>query len=162
MLMQILTRTPVWVWLLLITLLALGYSQTRDRLVGLRRTMLMPIAMVALSVYGTVSAFGASPAVLGAWLATAAVVASLIMVRPVPASTRFDNASKEYAIPGSWLPMLIILAIFLTKYAVGVSLAMRPSLAHDDVFPIVIGVLYGVFSGFFAGRAIRLWRLIFV
>ena len=159
MLTQILQKTPVWVWALLAGLIALGYSQTRDRVVGLQRTMLMPMAMVALSVLGTVSAFGASPSVLGTWFATAALVASFIMSRPAPASTRFDGATKQYAIPGSWLPMLIILAIFVTKYAVGVSLAMRPSLAHDDVFPLVIGALYGVFSGFFAGRTLRLLRL---
>ena len=159
MLTQILMNTPIWVWGLLAGLIFLGYSQSRDRVVGLQRTMLMPVVMVALSVLGTVSAFGASPTVLGVWLVTAALVASFIMLRPVPASTRFDSASKQYAIPGSWLPMLIILAIFLTKYAVGVSLAMRPSLAHDDVFPLVIGVLYGLFSGFFAGRALRLWHL---
>ena len=159
MLTQILQKTPVWVWALLAGLIALGYSQTRDRVVSQLRAMLMPMAMVALSVYGTVSAFGVSPAVLGLWLVTAALLASWIMQRPVPVNTRFDGAAKQYAIPGSWLPMIVILAIFLTKYAVGVSLAMRPSLAHDDVFPLVIGALYGVFSGFFAGRTVRLWRL---
>lgn len=141
MLRQILQKTPIWVWALLAGLIALGYGQTNDRVVGLQRTMLMPIAMVALSIFGTVSALGASLSVLGIWFAAAAQVASLIMSRPAPASTRFDSATKQYAIPGSWLPMLIILAIFLTKYAVGVSLSMRPSLAHDDVFPIVIGTL---------------------
>lgn len=162
MLIQIFSKTPIWVWVLLIALLALGYSQTRDRVIGLQRIMLMPVVMVTLSVLGTVSAFGTSPTVLGVWLITTAAMASLVLLRPATRGTRFDNVSKQYEIPGSWLPMIVILAIFLTKYAVGVSLAMRPSLAHDDVFPLVVGALYGVFSGFFAGRAIRLWRLTLV
>ena len=61
--------------------------------------------------------------------------------------------------PGSWLPMGVILAIFMTKYAVGVTLSMQPSLAHSDAFTLSVSLLYGLFSGFFAGRAIRLWRL---
>ncbi len=36
---------------------------------------------------------------------------------------------------------------------------MQPQLARDAQFTLVTGTLYGVFSGLFAGRAIRLWRL---
>ena len=36
---------------------------------------------------------------------------------------------------------------------------MQPSLAHDSQYTLVVGTLYGVFSGLFSGRAMRLWRL---
>ena len=45
MLTQIWQKTPIWVWALLAGLIALGYSQTRTRVVGLKRTMLMPVAI---------------------------------------------------------------------------------------------------------------------
>jgi hypothetical protein len=44
---------------------------------------------------------------------------------------------------------------------VGVTLAMHPSMARDALFATLVGMLYGVFSGFFAGRALRLLRLAF-
>ncbi|MDO8458810.1 MAG: hypothetical protein Q7T07_18055 [Burkholderiaceae bacterium] len=162
MLTHILQKTPIWVWALLAGLIALGYSQTRTRVVGLQRTVLMPVAMMLLSLYGTLSAFGLSATTLAPWLTACAGMAGLILLRPVPDSTRYDCASKRYALPGSWLPMGVILAIFLTKYAVGVTLSMQPGLARDPIFVLVVSLLYGLFSGFFAGRALRLWRLALV
>ena len=55
--------------------------------------------------------------------------------------------------------MLLILGVFLTKYVVGVELAMQPALARDGPYTLAVGTLYGVFSGLFVGRAARLWRL---
>ena len=162
MLTQILQKTPIWVWTLLIGLLALGYSQTRSRNVGLARTIIMPVAMIALSLFGTVSAFGSTTTVLGAWFTSCLLVVSLTLTQAAPAGTAYQRSTRQYAMPGSWLPMGVILAIFMTKYAVGVTLSMQPSLADSDAFPLIVSLLYGVFSGFFAGRAIRLWRLALV
>ena len=55
--------------------------------------------------------------------------------------------------------MLLILGVFLTKYVVGVELAMQPALAHDGAYTLAVATIYGVFSGLFVGRAARLWRL---
>jgi len=52
-----------------------------------------------------------------------------------------------------------MMGIFFTKYVVGVLLAMHPELAHQVAFAVGISALYGVFTGIFTGRAIRLWRL---
>jgi hypothetical protein len=42
---------------------------------------------------------------------------------------------------------------------VGVSLAMHPALAANGNFTLAVATLYGVFSGIFAGRTVRLLRL---
>jgi hypothetical protein len=36
---------------------------------------------------------------------------------------------------------------------------MQPTLANDGQYSLIVGALYGLFSGAFAGRAARLWRL---
>jgi hypothetical protein len=162
MLGPVLKSTPTWVWGLLAVLAGLGLSQARTRDASLARIALMPIAMVALSLWGTLSAFGSSPQlgyVLAAWFATAAVALALVARMAPPAGTRYDAGSRTFTLPGSWIPMLLILGIFLTKYIVGVELAMRPTLALDGQYTLVVAALYGVFSGVFAGRAARLWRL---
>lgn len=38
-------------------------------------------------------------------------------------------------------------------------LAMQPALARDGRYTLIVGALYGLFSGAFAARAVRLWRL---
>lgn len=59
------------------------------------------------------------------------------------------------------MPLALILGIFLTKYLVGVELALQPALARDSDFALQIAALYGVFNGLFAAlRALRLWKLV--
>ena len=58
--------------------------------------------------------------------------------------------------------MALILGIFLTKYAVGVSVAMHPELKLQANFSVAVAMLYGAFSGIFAGRALRLIRLVWL
>ena len=79
---------------------------------------------------------------------------------PVPAGTTYDPARRQFQLPGSWVPMALIMGIFLTKYFVGVELALQPALARDSSFALQIALLYGVFNGLFAARALRLWRLV--
>jgi len=159
---QILANTPLWVWGLLVALLALGYSQARDRSASLVRITVMPVAMTTLSIWGTASAFGSSPMfgyTMLAWMFAAALFFSVITPTAAPRGTSYDPATRTFAMPGSWVPMLLILGIFMTKYVVGVGLAMDPGLARNGQYTLVVGTLYGLFSGVFAGRAARLWVL---
>ena len=159
MIAQILARTPLWVWGLLVALLALGFSQARSRSAGLGRVILLPLGLGAFSLYGTVSAFEASFTVIGSWLAATTLLLLIVTQMPVPTGTRYDSATRQFQLPGSWVPMALIMGIFLTKYAVGVSLVMHPELKANASFILAIGTLYGVYSGIFAGRAVRLIRL---
>lgn len=159
---KILQNTPTWVWGLLAGLLALGISQLRQRQASLARIVVMPAAMTLFAVWGMVSAFGVGAAfawVLLAWAAAAIAVGALVGMGAAANGTRYDAATRIYELPGSAMPLLLIVGIFLTKYAVGVELAMQPRLAADPGFAVSIAALYGVFTGVFAGRAWRLLRL---
>ena len=160
MIAQILINTPLWVWGLLAALLALGFSQARSRTAGVARITLLPLGLGAFSLYGTVSAFGATPTVIGSWLAATTLLLLVVTQMPVPTGTRYDSARRQFQLPGSWVPMALIMGIFLTKYVVGVSLVMQPELKANANFSLAIGTLYGVYSGIFAGRTVRLIRLI--
>lgn len=159
---NIVKNTPPWVWGLLVALLALGISQLFNRQLTLRRVIVTPIAMLGLALYGIFSAFGnggqLGTAVL-MWVIAAAVSTAVMLRLPAPIGTGYDAQSSKFSVPGSVVPLLLILGIFLTKYAVGVELAMQPAQARDASFALPVALLYGVFSGIFAGRALRLVRL---
>lgn len=162
MLLSIVRQTPLWVWGLLAALLALGLGQLRPREAGLPRVLLMPLGMAAFSVYGLASAFGTHPAgTLGAWLLAALLVAgaSLLWSLQAPAGVRYYAGEARFHLPGSGVPLLLILGIFFTKYIVGVELALQPALVRDSAFTLQVAALYGVFNGIFLARAARLWRL---
>ncbi|MFO1338326.1 MAG: DUF6622 family protein [Burkholderiaceae bacterium] len=160
MLIQILTHTPTWVFALFAGLLVLGVSQLAGRRIGWRRVALLPLAMLGLSLAGVVSAFaGRQPEVLAAWAAAVGLAAAVVASRPLPEGTRYDPAARRFAVPGSAWPLVLMMAIFSTKYAVGVALAMQPALAGQAAFAWGLSLLYGTLSGVFLGRALRLWRL---
>lgn len=156
---QVFSRAPAWVWGLLVALIALGLSQTRRRQVGLVRIAVLPLAMGGFSLWGTVSAFGAFPAVLGLWLAALLSLLVLVGQRAAPEGTAYDAATRRFTLPGSWVPLLLILGIFTVKFAVGASLSVQPLLKMNVPFVLTVTLLNGVFSGLFAGRALRLLRL---
>jgi hypothetical protein len=116
MIAQIVAHTPVWVWGLLAVLLALGFSQARHRTAGLVRIVLLPAGLAAYSLAGTVLAFGGSAVVLGSWLVAAVVLMLLVGQLAVPQGARYDTASRRFTVPGSWVPMALIVGIFLTRY----------------------------------------------
>ena len=159
MLLQILANTPRWVFVLFAALLWLGLSQLLTRRVGLSRITGLAIGMSAFSLYGTVSAFAGVPMALLAWLAGAAAVFALLAGRAAPLGTRFDAATRRFTVPGSAVPLALMMGIFFTKYAVGVALGMHLAQANDVSFALPVSTLYGAFSGVFAARAARLWRL---
>jgi len=157
MLLQILASTPRWVFGLFVLLLVLGLRQLRDYRASLTRIAILPVAMKTLAVYGVVSAFGGSSAALVAWVAAASVAAAVVLRRPLPETTRFDAATRIFEVTGSVVPLALMMGIFFTKYVVAVQLAMHPHLAHQTDVALVVGSLYGAFSGIFAARGIRLW-----
>ena len=163
MLLTIVQRTPLWVWGLLAALLALGASQMRQRTAGLRRVFTLPLGMAAFSIVSLAAAFGNTPApgLAAAWMLACASLAGLgLWLRPQPpAATRYHAASRHFDLPGSAVPLLLIVALFFTRYAVNVELALQPTLAREAGFALQVAALYGAFSGLFALRAARLWRL---
>ena len=159
MLTQVFLHTPKWVYILFATLLWLGAKQLLAGSVSLVRVTLVPVVMTGLAVIGVATAFGDSPLTLLAWCGAALVSLGGVLQRGVPASTRYHAASRSFQVAGSAVPLVLMMGIFFTKYTVGVLLAMHPDLAHQPGFAFGISTLYGMFTGVFTGRAVRLWKL---
>ncbi|MGA0569472.1 DUF6622 family protein [Variovorax sp. VNK109] len=158
-LLAILTHTPAYVFVLFAALLWLGVSQLFTRKVKLLRVAIMGLGMAGLSLYGALSAFPGQLLTLPVWLAVAAVTFFVVQRMPLPAGTQYDGWQQRFTVPGSKVPLALIMAVFFTKYVVGVAMVMQPTLTHDTTAALVISALYGLFSGMFAGRSMRLGKL---
>lgn len=159
MIYQIITHTPAWVWGLLAALLVIGYIQTKPRTISLARSAILPTVMMVLSILGTVTTFALQPSIAAAWLISAMVGIVLVLKIFSQSADRFDAAHQVFHVAGSWVPMILILGIFITKYGVGVAIGMHQNLAQNTMFATLVSALYGFFSGVFIGRAFRLRRL---
>jgi alpha-beta hydrolase superfamily lysophospholipase len=157
-LIEILRHTPSWVFVLFFALLALGYSQSRVRTLSRSRVAILPAAMAVFSCYGVISAFGVGPVGLACWEAGMAAAAALGVALGGPKGVVYSPATLSFSIPGSWLPLGLMMAIFFTKFAVGVTLARALPVAGEPVFVDAVSLGYGFFSGIFLARALVIWR----
>ncbi|HEX8601016.1 MAG TPA: DUF6622 family protein [Pseudoduganella sp.] len=153
MLQQIIAHTPFYVWILLAFLASRGIAASRDSEVPLRRLVMLPAVMAVLSLQDMHGRFGLDGLPMVLWLAgvAAGAFATWRLTLPaLPGSTPGNVLQR-----GSWLPLVLMMTIFATKYTVAVTCAVRPELAGDATFAGAVCALYGVFNGLFAGRALR-------
>lgn len=160
----LLRGTPKGVWLLLAALAALGLSQCRPRSAGLARTVALPLAMAALGAWGVLAAArtaGLAWEPLTLWLAAALATGALLwwLAPQAPAGTRYDAPTRRFHLPGSPVPLLLILAVFCIKYAVGIETVLDPAHAARSGFALSVAAVYGVATGCFLARVARLLHL---
>ncbi len=154
MIQQILARTPIWVWAILAFLIYRGILASRDRETSLIKIFIIPIVMLGLSIQGIASTFGAAPIAGLTWLAGVVLGGGL--------AWGFFNRDSVTAEPrrgvvfqrGSWVPLMMMMGIFLTKYLVGMTLSMHSDYKHDAAFAGVACALYGLFNGAFFGKVL--------
>jgi hypothetical protein len=160
MIIDILEHTPVWVWLVLAALVALGLIQTRGRTVSRARAYTLPFVFIALSLSGVVRGAGSFPIALAAW--TAGAAAAWLLLRRAVAVRRASwlPAIASFHVPGSWLPLTLIVGLFLLKYAAAVAQALHPGLGIDTGFQGATNGIYGVFAGLFWARSWSLRALV--
>ncbi|WP_248752182.1 DUF6622 family protein [Pseudomonas sp. MWU15-20650] len=150
--LDIITHTPHWVFALLIVLCLFGALQTRTRRVRPAITLLLPVGMLILSMAGVLQYTSHWRAGLAYWMLGLAISATTLSRLMSPHFVSLDTHDNRLTVQGSWLPLLVILGIFVTRYALGVAHAMHvPALGVWAVQMAVSGTL-GVWSGYFAWR----------
>ncbi len=155
---EILIHTPYWVWGLLAGLLVFGVLQARTRQVKMQVALILPVAMLLLSLSGVLRYVGWQLPALSCWLAGVVLIASLSLALINKNIASFDLATRKLRIQGSWWPLLVILGIFLTRYALGVATATDARIIHQPYFQETISLVLGGWSGFFLARGIIFWR----
>lgn len=149
---DIILFTPKWVFGLLGILIAFGLLQTRTRSVKIQVALILPVTMLILSLSGVVHYLGWQITTLLYWALAVGVATYICLKLMGNQIAHLDSESRKLIIQGSWIPLLVILGIFITRYALGVATAMQLSIIHSDLFPIAVSILLGTWSGFFAAR----------
>lgn len=160
MMFEILSRTPTWVWALLAGLLALGLTQWRERRVAPAQLFVLPGVLLALGLWSTAQSFALPALALLVWAKAMLVTTTLARRLPPQAGVRWDAAAQRLVLPGSALPLVVILAVFSLRYAGGVALALHPAWRADPAVALPMAAAYGAISGLLVGRALGLRRLL--
>jgi hypothetical protein len=153
--LEILRQTPTWVFPLFFCLVYVGYLQSKTREASRSRLVVVPVAMICLSLYGTWSAFGANPLGFAAWIGGAGLVLTLSGALRQPPGVSYSTGSGRLTVPGSWVPMGLIMAIFFTKYFVSTALATEALSPRLPAFVGLSSFAFGLLSGAFLARALQ-------
>jgi hypothetical protein len=160
--MQTLQHIPVWVFALLIGLIALGWVQTRTRQLPKQRLLGINIALTVFTLVGVVQQWRLTPWLalsLLSWAVMGVLVTWALGQGAAPAGAAYEPQTHRFTVPGSWLPLALFMAIFACKFAVGMTSAMAPELLDSLSAAIGVSAVYGLFSGVLNARAWRLLKL---
>ncbi|CAN5923388.1 hypothetical protein BH11PSE3_BH11PSE3_19990 [soil metagenome] len=143
---QIVANTPLWVWPLMLFVLALG-------LWGLKSQILPPARLAILPLVGLGTSMAGIAQSLQPGLAAAGWGVGLLLALPVGHAIGSRRAVRRRAedgrleVAGGWFALVFGLSIFAVRYALGVLFGILPVLRAE---PLWIGLSAGV-GGFVAG-----------
>jgi|GEM_PF-2096233 len=159
-LVDIISHTPIWVWLILAGLIWLGLGRTRDREVGIVSLIGFPLILVALSFFnlfgGSFGLAGLGGAAVGALLGLACGIELERRLRP----SRI--APDRLFVPGDWSSLVVVLVVFLTRYVKSVAAVVDPLLAQSEGFVAVTSGLSTLFAVMLLTRTVLRLRLILI
>ncbi len=148
---HLLTHTPAYVWLILALVVTRGVIALRERETTLRKLFIIPGIMLPVALLDIARKFGLDGLPLSAWgLAVAATM--WVMWSRGGSRIAMGTAPGRVRVGGSVMPLLLMLLIFMVKYATTVMLVTAPALLHSAAVTGVACALMGAANGWFFGR----------
>jgi hypothetical protein len=144
---------PPWVYAILATLLWFGYVQSRPRLVAPKIIASVAAGLSLYSLWGVVSAFGPNVQSLASWATGFVLTISLAQHYVAPRGMSFDQATGRVQVPGSWLPMVLMMSIFCIKFGLGFAAGIGTPVVAGSATAIGASFALGILSGAFLARA---------
>ena len=156
--LAMLERIPPWVFAIFVVLVVIGLLLRRTRAVAPTAVAVVAVAMLALSLFGVVGSFGATPGPLLSWAVGIALAASIGGQVFGPHGLQVVPDSAKVLVPGSWVPLVLMMGIFLGKFIVGFAVGVGAPMVKQAWFGLAAALAFGVFSGGFVARAIAVRR----
>jgi len=150
----ILHNTPSWVFALLGFLIWRGVQALRSKTQPFWRLLIVPLIFLVMGLSRLAMARdGIEP--LLAWLAAALVLFAVALSRH-PRLVVVDRTSGLVTLPGSAIPLVRNVTVFLLQYGVAVASAMK--LQPELAVAILGHAVSGASAGYFSGWIWALWR----
>jgi hypothetical protein len=150
--------TPIWVWVLLVVLLSRGFKALRSGTAPLSKLAIVPLVFAGWGIVHLISdpLVGWSAAI--AWMAGA--LAGITGGVFIASRSRFivDPIANTVMLPGSALPLVLIIATFAAKFWLGVEFATVTDTSSLGMVVLIDAVVSGAVAGVFGGRFFTYWR----
>lgn len=156
--LNVVTETPLWVWILFAFLITIGINALRDREMNIRGLFIMPLFFL---LWGGISVIDEL-----AFLFWGLVAMSVGLLLGYGAGWSLSRGGRQLKSkegshliiwPGTPWIIIFVIITFITKYTLNAFLNIEPELKFSLWFNIVFGVLSGLISGVLWGRTLNLY-----
>ncbi|WP_057876990.1 DUF6622 family protein [Liquorilactobacillus aquaticus] len=155
-LVQIIGRTPFWVWVVLFVLIKRGIKLSQDNSVSLGRSVIMPFIFIYWGLDRVLESFKYP-------LLTLILYVPMILVGAFFGYLLYRN--RKYYVKnnilfqeGSWLPLVIILINFSFKYILNVYMSVNAESMRILNFNLIYAIISGATVGLFLGSLFKSYR----
>lgn len=152
--LQIITKTPLFVWPLLAVLLLGGLKASKSSEVPIRMLLLIPSIFLGWSLFSFFGKYGTNLLAILFWLLCFAMGFFIGFLHMQKLKLRFDRKKKEVEMPGSWIPLMLSMSIFISKFLIGMISSMIPYFNGLLLF-LGLELFSTIILGIFAGRGIN-------
>ncbi|MBP0590879.1 hypothetical protein J8I87_14395 [Paraburkholderia sp. LEh10] len=155
---EIIYGTPIWVWVLLVVLLSRGFKALNSGTSPLSTLAITPLIFAGWGILHLVSDPLAGWSSVIVWVAGA--IAGIAGGVFIASRSRFivDPIANTVMLPGSVVPLLLIIATFAAKFWLGVETATATDISSLGMYMLTDAAVSGVVAGVFGGRFITYWR----
>ncbi|SAL22310.1 hypothetical protein AWB71_01136 [Caballeronia peredens] len=154
---DILLGTPAWVWVLLAVLVSRGMQALKGGTAPLAKLGLMPAVFAGWGVLHLLTEPVAGWDTALMWIGGGVLGACVGAALAKTSGMTVDRARRTVTLPGSAVPLVLILVTFAMKFWIGVELATATHIDPDSMFVVLNGLVSGTVAGIFAGRFLVYW-----
>ena len=147
--LDILSNTPTWVWVVFFYLVFVGIKASKTRIVFIPTLFIAPVVFTGMNYKFFLSSFY----ILGGYLACLSLSTFLSFHAMKKVKVKYAAQKLSIELPGTFTTMGILLAFFFLKYIFGFMSYANPTLYSDWKFLEVI--LTGTFTGYLLGKSLR-------
>lgn len=152
--LQILTKIPLSVWPLFAILLLGGLRAIKTRETPLAQLLLIPSIFFVLSMMSFFEKYATDPLSVLYWILCLAIGVFIGFLHMKDIKLEFDKKKKKIKVPGSWVPLMLSMTIFSSKFLIGIMSSLMPHLKGSILF-LGIELFSTIILGIIVGRAVN-------
>lgn len=152
--LQIITKIPTFVWPLFAVLLLGGLKARKASAVPIATLLLIPSIFLGWSLFSFFGKYGTNPLAILFWILCLGLGFLIGFLHLQRLNLQFDRHKKKVEMPGSWIPLILSMSIFTSKFSIGMMSSMMPHLNGSLLF-LGLELFSTIILGIFAGRGIN-------
>lgn len=158
----VVTKTPVWVYVLFVFLLLRGLKARKPAIVSLEKLAIIPLIFLLWDIYDLVARHQLTVIAILMWCSGLAMGAFIGYKLVNPARIGASTEPRSISRPADHSVLPLMMMAFVTKYILGVMASISPDTLQQPGWLALAIVSGGLFAGIFVGKFIHYLRCYFL